>query len=894
MAEQAIVGLAGLLRQLRAEARLTQQELAKAAGVSPRSVSDLERGINRTARKDTAVQLAGALGLAEPARSLFVAAACGRIEAAQVLAARRGQPPGGSLAPAGGMHGFVPALTSFVGRAGAVSEVAALVDRDRLVTVTGPGGAGKTRLAGEVARAVAGRFADGVWLAELAPVRDPALVPAVVAAALGVREQPGVPTAGALARVLARRQLLLVLDNCEHVAGAAAQLCAGLLSACDDVRVLASSREPLRVAGEARYRLGPLALPGLDDADAAGCESVALFAERARQADAHFALTGETTAAVTRLVRRLDGMPLAIELAAARVEALGVAQLLDRIEDRFALLTAGDRLAPDRHRSLAATMEWSYQLLEERERHVFRAVSVFPGPFTLEGAEAVAGPGADAAVLRLVDCSLLVPPRAGPDGRSRYAMLETLRAYRAGLLAEAGEQDQAAAALAGYALRVARQAAAGSLSGDGELAAARWLDAEDATMRQALAWALAHDPALALRLANALGWWWVLRGRQAGEYPLVCQAAAGAEAGSGGWCAAQLWLGWTAQYSADLAASLGHFTAVRDAVADLPPSRALTFALAGRAAALRIMGRAAEAAADARRSLALAREIGDPAGELMALTELSLDAHYAGDHDEAVRLARQAGQITAGIPGLLARTCSSVLTMVLAGAGDLAEAERVGAASLARARDAGDLWNQVLVLPRIADLDLRAARTGDAAAHLREGLRIAVRTGTWIELRIGLSRCGNLCVATGRAAEALTLWAACAAVDRREGLTEPPWFELRWEEQLRQARQALGPGRARAAEDRGAAMSLATAAEYALMLTDPGPPQPAAPGPGQLSARERELVTLVAQGRTNAQIAGQLYISVRTVGSHLDRIRDKTGCRRRADLTRLALTMGLV
>ena len=202
--------------------------------------------------------------------------------------------------------------------------------------------------------------------------------------------------------------------------------------------------------------------------------------------------------------------------------------------------------------------------------------------------------------------------------------------------------------------------------------------------------------------------------------------------------------------------------------------------------------------------------------------------------------------------------------------------------------------NQAALLPRIADLDLRAGRTGDAAAHLREGLHLAVRTGSWLELLTGLSQCGDLCAATGRAAEALTLWAACAAVDQHGGPTDPPWFAPRREEQLRQARQALGPGRARAAEDRGAAMSLATAAEYALMLTDPGPPQPAAPGPGTLSARERELVTLVAQGRTNAQIAAQLYISVRTVGSHLDRIRDKTGCRRRADLTRLALTMGLV
>jgi predicted ATPase/DNA-binding CsgD family transcriptional regulator/transcriptional regulator with XRE-family HTH domain len=893
MAEQATSGLAGLLRQLRAEAQLTQQELAKAAGVSPRAVSDLERGIHRTARQDTAVQLAGALGLAEPARSVFVAAALGRTQAGQVLAARSRQPQGEPLAPAGGLHGFVPALTSFVGRAGPVREVAALLGRGRLVTVTGPGGAGKTRLAGQVAEQVAGRFADGAWLVELAPVRDPVLVPAVVAAALGVREQPGLPAAAALARVLARRQLLLVLDNCEHVIGAAAELCAGLLAGCDEVRVLATSREPLRVAGEARYRLGPLALPDPDDlAHAAGAEAVALFADRARRADPRFALDGGAGPAVARLVARLDGMPLAIELAAARVEALGVAGLLDRIGDRFALLTEGDRVAADRQRSLAATVEWSYRLLEERERRVFREVSVFPGPFTLEAAEAVAGPGAGPAVLRLVDCSLLSPPQAAPDGRLRYVMLDTLRAYGAGQLAEAGEQERAEAALARYALGVAGQAAAGLQTGTGESAAARWLDAEDATTRQVLTWAMVHDAALALRLALALAPWWQLRGRLAGQYPLLRQAAEGAGTASHRWCAAQVWLGWMAQYSADPAAALGHFTAARDAAADRPPSRALTAALAGRATALRQMGRTAEAASDGRRALALARQLEDPAGELMALMNLSLDAAYAGHHDEAVRLARQAGrQITAGIPGGLARTCSSVLTIVLADAGNLAEAARAGAAGLARARDAGDLQTQAALLPRIVDLDLRAGRTGDAAAHLREGLQVAVRTGSWLDLRFGLFQCGELCAATGRAAEALTL---CAAADRHEGLIDSPWFVLRREEQLRQARQALGPGRARAAEDRGAAMSLATAAEYALMLTDPVPPQPAAPDPGTLSARERELVTLVARGRTNAEIAAELYISVRTVGSHLDRIRDKTGCRRRADLTRLALTTGLV
>ncbi len=286
-------------------------------------------------------------------------------------------------------------LTSFVGRAGAVRDVAGLLGEYRLVTVTGPGGVGKTRLAGQVAGQVAGRFTDGAWLAELAAVRDPAQVAGAVAAALGIPEQPGVPAAEALARVLAGQQLLLVLDNCEHVIGAAAQLCARLLAACDDVRVLATSREPLAVAGEARYRLGPLTLPSPGDPDGAGCEAVALFADRARRADARFVLDGQAGPVVARLVVRLDGMPLAIELAAARVEALGVAQLLDRIEDRFALLTGGDRLAAGRQRSLAATVAWSYRLLTEPERRVFRAVAVFQGPFTLEGPRRSPGPAPD-------------------------------------------------------------------------------------------------------------------------------------------------------------------------------------------------------------------------------------------------------------------------------------------------------------------------------------------------------------------------------------------------------------------------------------------------------------------------------------------------------------------
>ena len=604
MAEQATSGLAGLLRQLRAEARLTQQELAKAAGVSPRSVSDLERGINRTARQDTAVRLAGALGLAEPARSLFVAAARGRIQAAQVLTAKPRQAPGDSPGSAAGVYGFVPALTSFVGRAGPVREVAVLLDRDRLVTVTGPGGAGKTRLAGEVARQVAGRFADGAWLAELAPVRDPALVPAVVAAALGVREQPGLPAAGALARVLARRQLLLVLDNCEHVIGAAAELCAGLLAACDDVRVLATSREPLRVAGEARYRLGPLGLPGLDDlAHVAGSEAVALFADRARRADARFALDGRDR---RRWWRGWCGGWTGCRWRSSWPRR-GWRRWAWRSCPTGSMTgsgcwTAGDRLAPDRHRSLAATVEWSYQLLDER-----RAAGVPRGVGVPGGVHAGGRRGRRRAGRRPGGAAAGGLLAAGPAaGRAGWPVPVRDAGDAARLRGRAAGRDRGAGRRPpprwpGTRCGWPGRPRPGLQTSDGELAAARWLDAEDATMRQALAWAMEHDTAVALRLANALGWWWFLRGRLAGEYPLLCQAAGRAEAGSGGWCAAQLWLGWAAQYSADLAAALGHFTAVRDAVADRPPSRALTSALAGRAEVLRLMGRTAEAAGDARR-----------------------------------------------------------------------------------------------------------------------------------------------------------------------------------------------------------------------------------------------------------------------------------------------------
>jgi predicted ATPase/DNA-binding CsgD family transcriptional regulator len=796
------------------------------------------------------------------------------------------------------MHGFAPALTRFIGRAGAADDVARLLDDYRLVTVTGPGGVGKTRLAAEVAERAISRFADGVWLVELATVLDRAQVAAGIAAVLGVRERPGVTVTDSLAEMLARQQMLLVLDNCEHLAGAVAELCAELLPVADDVRILATSREPLGVAGEARYRLPPLTLPAPDDPGGIPrSEAVALFADRARGADRQFALNGDSAPAVAQLVAKLDGMPLAIELAAARVEALGLSQLLDRLDDRFVLLARADRApAVARHRSLAATADWSYQLLSEPDRRVFRRVSVFPAPFTLEAAEAVAGEEAGPAVLRLVDCSLLVPPRVGPDGRSRYLMLETLRGYGLDRLEDAGELEKARTSMARYAIGMVDQALAGMQGTSGELAAARWLDAEEAIARHALVWALDSEPATALRLAVGLAPWWRLRGRTVDGEPLLRAAMEHAEPGDGDWCAGHYRLGLMAMTAGDFTTALDHFTAVPAAEADRGPSPVLADCLTGCCVALANLGRTAEAVESGQRALAIATQLRYLAGEALALTNLAITTYYVGDISDALSWARQAQHIDReSIPGGIARVCDNILALVLIAAGEAAAAERCCSDALDGCREAGDLQTQAALLTLLAHLDLDAGRLTDAAAHLQESLQVSLRIGDQTELLNCIDNCGHLCAATGRWADAITLWAALAAYTEQAGLPDPQDDALRRREPQREAAQTLGPARARDAEHRGAAMTLIIAAEFAAMLTSADAAAPQARQPGsQLTARERELVTLVAQGCTDAQIAGRLSISIRTVRSHLDRIRDKTGCRRRADLTRLALEADLV
>ena len=790
--------------------------------------------------------------------------------------------------------GLTHARTSFVGRSGAVGKVAGLLDSYRLVTVTGPGGVGKTRLADEVLKQVVGRFADGVGIVELAAVSEPALVAAAVATALEVRQAAGMSIVDALAERLSRQQLLLVLDNCEHVLDAVAELCAALLVSADDITILATSREPLGLPEEARYRLPPLALPGQHGE--AEAEATTLFVERARQLNSDFTVDGDSGAIVARLVQRLDGMPLAIELAAARVEALGLTQLLDRLDDRFRLLISANRAATARQRSLEAAVDWSYQLLAGPEQRVFRRLAVFPGPFTLEAAEAVAGADAGPAVLHLVDCSLLVPPATGPDERSRYVMLETLRGYGLARLQEADEEQEAAAALTAHALHVAEQAAVQMAIRSGERPATLWLDAEDAAMHQGLAWAVDHDPHTALRLAVALAPWWWLRGRWILGSGLLRRAVeqTGPEAGT--WYTGHLWLGHLARGTLDNDVALRHYSTVVEALADRTPSADLVDGLLGRCAVLRNTTGLEQATADARTALALARRSGYAAGEAMALTELSIIASYADDGDQALAWATQAQHIDRDrMPGWFARQLGSTLAWVMVEYGHLDGTLEICAQALAQARAVGDVSEQADLLRTMSALAQKGGRPADARVYLRESVELAMQAGYRLCLINAVWESAELCAATGHYAAAITLFAAGDAQAHSAGLAANAMAERHREQLFREATQALGAEQARAAEERGAAMMLAAAAEFAMMTTGENVPQLAEPsGSGKLSARERELVTLVARGQTDAQIAEKLFISVSTVRTHLDRIRDKSGCRRRADLTRLALHEGIV
>ena len=404
-------------------------------------------------------------------------------------------------------------LSSFVGREKELAEVKRLLLEDaRLLTLTGSGGCGKTRLALAVARELVEWFEDGVWLVELAPLADPPLVPQSVAFTLGVREQPGRSLTEALSNHLRYKKMLLVLDNCEHLVEACAELAEALLHSCPELRVLATSREALGITGEVAWPVPSLSLPDLRRLPAVESlpqyESARLFVERIVAVKPAFALTDQNAVAVAQICYRLDGIPLAIELAAARAKVLSVEQIADRLDDCFRLLAAGGRTAMPRHKTLRATMDWSHELLSEEEQTLFRRLSVFAGGFSIDAVESV-GEGAGierdevlGLLSHLVDKSLVLAQEQGGEARNR--LLATVRQYGREKLALSGEEAEVGRRHARYFLELA-DGAEQALYGPDQI---RWLarlETEHDNLRAALSWSIGEGEAeLGVRLAGAL------------------------------------------------------------------------------------------------------------------------------------------------------------------------------------------------------------------------------------------------------------------------------------------------------------------------------------------------------------------------------------------------------
>jgi predicted ATPase/DNA-binding CsgD family transcriptional regulator len=794
---------------------------------------------------------------------------------------------------------------SFVGREQELQELRLLARDNRAVTLSGAGGIGKTRLLLRLVAAVAGGFPDGAWFVELGDLRQPELVVSRVAAAIGVAEEPGVPLLDTLADALRTRRLLLALDNCEHLVDACASLCQRLLASSPGLQVLASSRESLRVAAEAVWPVPPLALPPLDlsapdlsparsspaDAgDLARYDAIRLFADRAAAASPGFVLGPGQMAAVVVICRELDGLPLAIELAAAWVRVLSVEQIATRLSDRFGLLTTRDRTVPPRQRTLRAAIDWSHDLLTEPEQLLLRRLSVFAG-WSLEMAEQVCSDASLPAgrvldlLAALADKSLV---EIDPDtlGQARYRMLETIREYAAARLTAAGETESVRGRLREYTLGFVEYSMRIGMAIDPAPWSAivdtfRRYDADAGNARLVLGWCLEQgDAERGLRICTAIRPCWIVRG----------SFAEGAE-----WLDSFL----AADLSAVPPAVHGPALIGRAQLALASnPVQAEVWAAEGlelcwsagdrfwTAAALNLLaetalhtGRADEAAKRAEEALANARDAHDRWNEGYALGTRAAAAGQQGSLREAEEFATRALIVMREIDQRwgAART--------LLGLGDLARLRRDPATARQHYRAALVALREVTAGPEIARclaglgrLAMEQGELGQAREHLAESLQLSLTAGSRIGIARGLSAFAALAVTEGRPGRAVLLAAAVTAL--REAAHLPPVPGARTQRYL-DAAAGLG----RPVVDRlwaeGLELTSRAAVELALDDHDPrpdaGPPEQLAGRTGQLTAREREVVALIAAGRSNKAIAQELFISPATAARHVANILAKLG-----------------
>jgi non-specific serine/threonine protein kinase len=797
-------------------------------------------------------------------------------------------------------------LTRLVGRERELARVTALLAGARLLTLTGSGGVGKTRVALEVARALAASYPDGAAWADLAPLTDPALVPQALVAALGLQEARGQPLLATLLAGLRERRLLVVVDNAEHLVDAVARLVEAVLRGCPAVTVLATSREPLGVESETVWRVPSLPVPAADQAspdELAQVAAVALFTERTQAALPDFALSAENAAAVAEVCRRLDGIPLAIELAAARAPALGVAGLAAHLDDRFRLLTGGRRTSLRRQQTLQATIDWSHDLLTEPERILFRRLAVFAGGWAPEAAEAVcAGEGIEGGealdlLARLVDKSLVVAEERA--GAVRYRLLETVRQYAGDKLLQAGEAAAARDRHRDWFLALAERAEFRRFRPDNVEWLAR-LEAENDNLRAALAWSLAGpaDGEAGPRLVLALGMFWVAR-----DY--VSEG-----------------LSWLER-------------ALAQRVVWAPTLRVELLRLAVELAnRLLKFDRAAAWAAE---GLALARAAGNRSMAAWALVDLGIVAIYRGDYPaaqvhlaEAATLAQAvgdhrlmdhvlfqqgrllyfAGEYTAACraleealagarragPGRLFYVAYILnwLSLALARQGEYERARALQEESLALKRQVGErqaIGNSLQSLGLIARLEGNVAEAHD---RFIAALRLQWEAGERLALPWTLEGLAWVAAARGQAERAARLLGAAATVRAASGLTAPVADRAQSEQDVAAAREMLGEATFAAAFAAGRALPLVVAAEEALAAAlPPAPAVRAEPPPGPLTAREREVAGLIAEGRTNRQIAEALSISRNTVERHVENILNKLGLASRAQVAAWAVAHGL-
>jgi predicted ATPase/DNA-binding XRE family transcriptional regulator len=821
MAEQPALSFAGLLRRLRAEAQMTQEELAEAAGLSPRSVSDLERGIHRTAHKDTAVLLAGALSLAGPARELFLSAARGRAPAGDVLAAVYGRPPGALAAAARVLPNNLPAqLATFIGRDGELSEVRGLVESCRLVTLTGAGGCGKTRLGVQVAAGLLGGSGDGVWLVELAAVSSEDAVAPAISQALEITTQPGRPALDTLLDALAPQDMLIVLDNCEHLIGGCAKTADAIVRRCPQVHLVATSREPLGVGGETIYRVPPLSLPGPGDTGLRAAESsdaVALFIDRARAQGTGLTLDEQTAPLVVSICARLDGLPLAIELAAARLRSLSLSALHDRLDQRFRLLTGGSRTALARQQTLKATVDWSYSLLNRAEQLLLQHLPVFAETFDLDAAEAVCGLSniktLDITGLlgSLVDKSLVVAESAGPA--LRYRLLETIRQFAADRLAEAGETEAAALAAAHCAhyLSVA-ETVAPHLTGPGQ---GKWLarlDADQANLRRAAEHAASRPDGTAqvLRFGVALWRYWATPSRNGEAAGLLVPVLRRPEAAADPALFAEaLVVASELTLLTDMPTSLQLAGEADEVAGRLGDDRLLALSRGTLSSAYYFAGEPGRARPLGAEAVERARQLGDDVLLGRCLLAYATCGGGAAVYAEAFACTERSGDL--GIKQHLHSTAGDIALQrgEIPDARAHVEAAIRAAEALGTSGDPGVSVNLGIVLRAEQDLD-------GARSTFQEYLRIGRRSGDKRNMACAFLWLAFLDGDLGDWYRAAKLHGVAQALLNKTGV---PWerFDARVrEESLGQARQALGGEQLQQAYARGMALSFDQAIDLAL------------------------------------------------------------------------------